>query len=37
MTMADRLLQDAIRRFGVEGTPRVTHFIAAEPAGAPGQ
>lgn len=32
VTNADRLLQDAVRRFQIEGEPRVTHFIAAEAA-----
>lgn len=29
VTNADRLLQNAVQRFHPEGTPRVTHFIAA--------
>jgi MFS family permease len=32
VTNADRLVQDVVRRFDVQGAPRVTHFIAAEPA-----
>jgi hypothetical protein len=32
VTNADRLLQDAVRRFDAHGAPRVTHFIAVEPA-----
>ncbi len=31
VTNADRVLQDAVQRFHTEGTPKVTHFIAAEP------
>jgi MFS family permease/quinol monooxygenase YgiN len=31
VTNADRLLQDAIARFHMGGTPKVTHLIAAEP------
>jgi predicted MFS family arabinose efflux permease len=31
VTNADRLVQDAVRRFHCEGEPKVTHFIAAEP------
>jgi MFS family permease/quinol monooxygenase YgiN len=31
VTNADRVLQEAIDKFQVEGTPKVTHFIAAEP------
>jgi quinol monooxygenase YgiN len=31
VTNADRLLQDAIARFHMGGTPQVTHLIAAEP------
>jgi transmembrane secretion effector len=31
VTNADRLLQDAIARFHIAGTPTVTHLIAAEP------
>jgi hypothetical protein len=30
VTNADRLLQDAIARFHMTGTPKVTHLIAAE-------
>lgn len=32
VTNSDRLLQDTVHRFQVDGTPRVTHWIAAEPA-----
>ncbi|MBS1213658.1 MAG: transrane transport protein (DitE-like protein) [Proteobacteria bacterium] len=32
VTHADRLLQDAVHRFHIEGAPKVTHFIAAAPA-----
>jgi MFS family permease len=31
VTNTDRLLQDAIARFHIAGTPKVTHLIAAEP------
>jgi quinol monooxygenase YgiN len=31
VTNADRVLQEAVDKFHVEGTPKVTHFIAAEP------
>jgi len=31
VTIADRALQNAIHRFHVEGEPKVTHFISAEP------
>jgi MFS family permease len=31
VTNADRVLQDRVHRFHVEGTPKVTHFIAAQP------
>jgi Transmembrane secretion effector len=31
VTNVDRVLQDAVQRFQVEGTPQVTHLIAAEP------
>jgi MFS family permease len=31
VTNADRMLQDAVLRFHLDGTPKVTHFIAAEP------
>jgi MFS family permease len=34
VTNADRALQDSVQRFHIEGTPKVTHFIAAEQAGA---
>jgi MFS family permease/quinol monooxygenase YgiN len=30
VTNADRLLQEAVRRFDLSGSPRVTHFIAAD-------
>jgi MFS family permease len=30
VTNADRLMQDAVRRFTLDGAPKVTHFIAAE-------
>jgi MFS family permease len=35
VTNADRLLQDAIARFHMAGTPKVTHLIAAEPDPSP--
>jgi hypothetical protein len=31
VTNADRMLQDAVGRFQTQGTPRITHLIAAEP------
>ena len=31
VTNADRIVQEAVRRFHVHGDPKVTHFIAAEP------
>lgn len=31
VTHADRVLQDAVHRFHLEGIPKVTHFIAAAP------
>jgi len=31
VTNADRVLQDAVNRFQIEGTPKVTHLIAVEP------
>jgi MFS family permease len=31
VTNSDRLLQEVVHRFHIEGTPKVTHFIAAEP------
>jgi MFS family permease len=31
VTNADRVLQDRVYRFHIEGTPKVTHLIAAEP------
>jgi MFS family permease len=36
VTNADRVLQDAVHQFHVEGVPKVAHFIAAE-ADKPGQ
>jgi len=30
VTHADRLAEEAVRRYQVEGTPRVTHLIAAK-------
>src|SRR4029450_6771919 len=33
VTHADRLLQTAVHRYHLEGAPKVTHFIAAEPTG----
>jgi predicted MFS family arabinose efflux permease len=36
VTNADRLLQNAVHQFNIEGAPKVTHFIAAEP-GKPRQ
>jgi hypothetical protein len=35
VTNADHLLQDAIARFHMAGTPKVTHLIAAEPDPSP--
>jgi Transmembrane secretion effector len=35
ITNADRILQDAIARFHMAGTPKVTHLIAAEPDPSP--
>jgi MFS family permease/quinol monooxygenase YgiN len=35
VTNADRVVQDAVQRFDAQGAPRVTHFIAAEPAEEP--
>jgi quinol monooxygenase YgiN len=32
VTNADRVLQDTVGRFNLEGTPKVTHYIAAEAA-----
>jgi hypothetical protein len=37
VTNADRVLQDAILRFHAEGTPKVTHLIAAEAGSAPAK
>lgn len=31
VTNADRVLQETVGRFQTEGTPKVTHFVAAEP------
>jgi MFS family permease len=31
VTNADRMLQETVHRFQVEGTPKITHLIAAEP------
>jgi predicted MFS family arabinose efflux permease len=31
VTNADRIAQDAIRRFHIDGEPKVTHFISADP------
>jgi hypothetical protein len=31
VTNADRVLQDEVSRFHLEGEPKVTHMIAAEP------
>jgi hypothetical protein len=31
VTNADRLIQDTVQRFDIEGTPKVTHLIAADP------
>jgi len=36
VTNADRVLQDAVHQFHVEGVPKVAHFIAAE-ADKPGE
>ena len=30
VTNADRVLQDTVHRFNLEGAPKVTHYIAAE-------
>src|ERR1700751_5080870 len=30
VTNADRLLQEVVHRFNIEGAPKVTHFIAAD-------
>jgi Transmembrane secretion effector len=32
VTNADRVLQEAVHRFQVDGSPRVTHLIAVDPA-----
>jgi hypothetical protein len=34
VTGADRVLQDEVHRFHTEGTPKVTHLVAARPGGA---
>jgi Transmembrane secretion effector len=31
VTQADRAVQEAIRRFDLDGAPKVTHLIAAQP------
>jgi hypothetical protein len=31
VTNADRILQSAVHRYQLEGSPKVTHFIAAGP------
>jgi Transmembrane secretion effector len=31
VTNADRMLQETVHRFQVDGTPKITHLIAAEP------
>jgi quinol monooxygenase YgiN len=31
VTNADRIVQNAVQRFHLHGTPKVTHFIAPEP------
>ena len=31
VTNADRLVQEAVARFHLNGAPKVTHYIAAEP------
>jgi len=31
VTKADRLVEDAVGRFDLDGEPKVTHFVAAEP------
>ena len=30
VTNSDRLLQEVVHRFHIQGAPKVTHFIAAE-------
>ena len=35
VTHADRVLEEAVDRFHLDGEPKVTHLIAAEPADAP--
>lgn len=32
VTNADRILQDTVHRFHIQGAPRVSHFISADPA-----
>jgi hypothetical protein len=32
VTNADRVLQETVHRFQIEGTPNITHLIAAKPA-----
>jgi hypothetical protein len=34
VTNADRILQEAVNRHQLDGAPKVTHFIPAEPRGA---
>jgi hypothetical protein len=34
VTKADRLVQEAVRRFSIAGEPKVTHLIAPEPPAA---
>jgi hypothetical protein len=31
VTHADRLVQECVHRFNLSGSPKVSHFIAAEP------
>jgi hypothetical protein len=31
VTNADRVLQETVGRFQTDGTPKITHFVAAEP------
>jgi MFS family permease len=33
VTNADRVLQDAVHHFHIEGAPQVSHYVAAEPGG----
>lgn len=37
VTNADRVLQDSVARLAIDGWPKVTHFIAAEPAEEPSE